>query len=75
MNFIIFPNNLYQNINLKKYNRIYIVEDASYFRKKCNKIKLIYLRASMKFYENYLIKIGYNPIYLNIDQLDTACQK
>lgn len=70
MNFIIFPNNLYQNIELKKYNKIYIVEDRNYFRKNCNKIKLIYLRASMKFYENYLKKLGYNPIYLDIDNLN-----
>lgn len=65
MNFIIFPNTLFEDIELKEYNNIYIIEDEIYFKKKTNKVKLAYMRACMKFYEEYLKSLGYKPIYIN----------
>lgn len=71
---IVFPNQLFE----KKYlpydpshiNHFIIVEDPIYFsdkerKLKFNLLKLIYQRASMKYYEKYLSKLKYKVTYLN----------
>jgi deoxyribodipyrimidine photolyase-related protein len=58
--FIIFPTHLFENIiNLEKADIIYLVEDPLFFYDKdritnFNKLKLLYHRASMLFYLDFL---------------------
>ena len=60
--FLIFPNQLFQNIaNLQAAKTIYLLEHPLFFGKRkiqmgFNKKKLILHRASMKYYEDYLKK-------------------
>ena len=55
-NFIIFPNQLYKNINYHD-KIIYLVEEPRYFTDfNFHKLKLAYHRASMKKYYDYLKK-------------------
>jgi deoxyribodipyrimidine photolyase-related protein len=69
MIFIIYPIHLYNNINLEKYDQVYIVEEPLYFTEyKYNKIKLIYHRATMK---KYYDKLNHsNLYYINYDNVD-----
>lgn len=73
MNFIIFPHQLFENIEkLKSYKKIYLIEHPIFFGYRdiimnFNKKKLILHCASMRFYEQYLKKnlkasITYKPI-------------
>jgi deoxyribodipyrimidine photolyase-related protein len=59
-NFLIFPHQLYHNnLYLKDVDMIYIVEEPRYFTDfKFHKLKLVYHRASMKRYVQYLKKTG-----------------
>jgi deoxyribodipyrimidine photolyase-related protein len=67
---LVFPHQLFKNnpaLSLKR--QVFIVEDPLFFGDirypLCfHKKKLIFHRASMKFYENYLSEKGYNVIYL-----------
>jgi len=67
--FIIFPIHLYENIDLiikTKPDMIYIVEEITYFTKfPFHKTKLCYHRATMKFYQDYLISNGLKCKYFN----------
>jgi len=71
---IIFPNQLFELKNIpydtSHINYFIIVEDPIYFsdperKLKFNLLKLIYQRASMKYYESYLKKNNFKVIYLN----------
>ena len=65
--FIIFPIHLFKDIKeLKKYDKIFIVEDPIYFTKfKFHKMKLCFHRASMKKYHDYLKKNNIMVKYFN----------
>lgn len=54
--FIIFPHQLFHNIEaLKSADEVYLVEEYLYFNQyKFHKQKLVFHRASMKYYESYL---------------------
>jgi deoxyribodipyrimidine photolyase-related protein len=67
--FLLFPINLYKNIdNLDGFN-IYMIEESTYFTKyKFHKLKLILHRASMKKYFDYLEKNNITVTYYNYDQ-------
>ena len=55
-NFLIFPNQLYKNVNYSG-KLIYLVEEPRYFTDfKFHKLKLAYHRATMKKYYDYLVK-------------------
>ena len=55
--FLVLPNHLFKDVtNLKKYDKVYLLEEAEYFRETCNKVRLAYMRASMKYYQDYLKK-------------------
>ena len=60
MNFIIFPNQLFENINLlKSYKNIYLIEHPVFFGERdikmnFNKKKLLLHLSSMRYYETYL---------------------
>jgi deoxyribodipyrimidine photolyase-related protein len=57
---LIFPHQLYQDIpHLQKDRKIYLVEENLYFQQyNFHQKKLVLHRASMKFYEQFLIKKG-----------------
>ncbi|MBN2524551.1 MAG: cryptochrome/photolyase family protein [Bacteroidales bacterium] len=54
--FIVFPHHLFQDIEpLKNTYEVYLVEEYLYFKQyKFHKRKLVFHRASMKYYESYL---------------------
>ena len=62
MNFIIFPHQLFENVNnIKNAKKIYLIEHPIFFgyreeKLNFNKKKLVLHRASMKFYQDYLRK-------------------
>lgn len=67
---LIFPHQLFkENPALDKTRRVFLIEDPLFFGDvrypmKFNKKKLIFHRATMKFYEEYLTGLGYDVIYL-----------
>jgi len=64
---IIFPHQLFeQNILASKCETIYLVEEFLFFRQyNFHKQKIAFHRASMKFYERYLITKNIEVIYLD----------
>ena len=60
MNFIIFPNQLFEKIEfLKPFQNIFLIEHESFFgfrdiKMNFNQKKILLHRASMKFYQDYL---------------------
>ena len=64
---IIFPHQLFeQNILLEKCDTIYLIEEYLFFRQyNFHKQKIIFHRASMKFYENYLQSKNIHVVYID----------
>ncbi|MGI9138674.1 MAG: cryptochrome/photolyase family protein [Sediminibacterium sp.] len=64
---LIFPNQLYQsNPILQKGSKVYLIEEPLFFKQFIfHKQKLILHRASMKFYEQYLISKGFKVEYIH----------
>jgi deoxyribodipyrimidine photolyase-related protein len=71
----IFPHQLYQNTpSLKKGSKVFLIEEALYFKQfNFHKQKLVLQRASMKFYEQYLISIGIDVKYVNAYEAQSDC--
>lgn len=75
--FVVFPNHLYESTIsiLREYDKVYLIEEPMHFYDfkyrafRYNKIKLAYLRASMKFYYDYLKSKNINAEYINFDQV------
>lgn len=73
---LIFPNQLFKNIAFvhKKAEHIYVVEDPFYFydaRERpfhVHKLKIAYMRATMKLYTDVLSKDGFNVSYIDYDE-------
>jgi deoxyribodipyrimidine photolyase-related protein len=63
---IVFPHQLYkQHPALDKNRKVIVVEEELFFNQyKFHKQKIVLHRASMKFYENYLVKKGYEVQYI-----------
>lgn len=67
---LVFPHQLFrENPSLDKSRQVFLIEDPLFFGDiryplKFHKKKLIFHRASMKFYEDYLTQNGYDVIYL-----------
>ena len=63
---LIFPHQLFENNPCLKENRsVYIVEEYLYFRQyNFHKQKLVYHRATMKYYESHLKSKGYDVYYI-----------
>ena len=72
---LIFPHQLYQDIpHLQKDRKIYLVEENLYFQQyNFHQKKLVLHRASMKFYEQFLIKKGFEVEYINYDNKLSNC--
>ncbi|NMC38908.1 MAG: cryptochrome/photolyase family protein [Bacteroidales bacterium] len=64
---LVFPHQLFEkNPCIDRQRVIYISEEYLYFRQfKFHKNKIAFHRASMKFYENYLLDRGYEVIYID----------
>jgi len=73
---LIFPHQLYKSSPaLQEPGHVYLIEETLFFNQyHFHKQKLILHRASMKFYEQYLIEKGAKVVYVNHDhiQSDTA---
>jgi len=63
---LIFPHQLLKDIDyLDKSQPVYLVEEYLFFRQyKFHQQKIAFHRASMKFYENYLLKAGFKVNYI-----------
>ena len=74
MNFIIFPNQLFEKQYIPtdiKINKITIIEHPIFFGQRdikmnFNKLKLVLHRSSMKYYFDYLKKNKYNVEYIEL---------
>ncbi len=69
---LIFPHQLFDDISLLNLvDEVYIVEEILFFNQyKFHKQKLVFHRASMKYYENYLVNQGIKVNYIDsIDEL------
>lgn len=64
---IIFPNQLFENSPLeKKTDRLFLIEEKLLFSQyRFNKRKLVFHRASMKFYEAYMKNRGFSLEYID----------
>ena len=79
MNYFIFPIQLFYNINLDdEIKNIYLIEEPRFFTDfRFHKLKLVYHRASMKKYYDYL-KTKYknkNIKYINYYDVDNFYKK
>ena len=74
---IIFPHQLFKdNPIVQKGKKVYLVEEALYFKQfHFHQQKIVLHRASMKFYEDYLMKKGIEVIYIEHHQKESDCEK
>ncbi len=72
---LIYPHQLFEHSPaLKKDSKVYLIEDALFFKQyKFHQQKLVLHRASMKFYEKFLIKKGFEVVYVNYDDTNSHC--
>ena len=67
--FIIYPVHLFENINIIKSlnpDLIYLIEDDKYFNSfDFHKSKLVFHRATMKYYKDYLVEQGFKCKYID----------
>lgn len=72
MNFFIFPTQLYYNTkHIDKTHNIYLIEEPRYFTDfRFHKLKLVYHRATMKKYYDYLKKKKYNIKYIEFNKVN-----
>ena len=66
---IIFPHQLFEeNPCLRRNRKVFMVEEFLFFRQyKFHKQKLAFHRASMKFYEDFLLKNSFDVEYIDSD--------
>ncbi len=64
---LLFPHQLFKDFSfVKKGQKVYLIEEPLFFKQyKFHKQKLVLHRASMKFYEQYLISKGIKVEYIN----------
>ena len=72
---LIFPHQLYQNNPiLKKGTKVYLIEENLFFLQyNFHQQKLVLHRASMKFYERFLITNGYQVQYIEHNNKHSNC--
>lgn len=74
---LIFPHQLFENNPaVKRSARVFLIEDPLFFGDKkyplnFHKNKILLHRASMKFYQDYLIKKGYDVTYIEYASMKT----
>lgn len=64
--FLLFPNQLFKQIDFfEPQDHLYLIEEFLFFKQyKFHKQKLVFHRASMKYYENYLIEKHFKINYI-----------
>ncbi len=68
--FLIFPIHLFKNTDLLNDKKVYIIEEPRYFTDfKYNKLKLVYHRASMKNYLDYLKEKNIECEYIDLNDV------
>ena len=74
---LVFPHQLFRSsLALQKGSKVYLLEETLYFNQfNFHKQKLVLHRASMKFYEQYLLSEGYTVEYINYDQVNNDCTR
>ncbi|HEX2606436.1 MAG TPA: cryptochrome/photolyase family protein [Flavisolibacter sp.] len=74
---LIFPHQLYQNHPaLNRQRPIYLVEEWLFFRQyRFHVQKLVLHRASMKFYESWLLDQGYTVHYIETTDAENDCRE
>ncbi len=72
---IIFPHQLFKdNPIVQKGRKVYLVEETLYFKQfHFHQQKIVLHRASMKFYEDYLIKKGMEVNYIEHQKKEADC--
>lgn len=74
--FLILPCQLFEETPAKKFKQCYIIEDPIYFtRLKFHKLKLIFHRATMKFYFDYLKSLGCDIQYIEYENVPQFYKK
>ena len=74
--FIIFPTQLFRNVQLLNDKQIYIVEEPYYFtRLSFHKLKLAYHRATMRKYYDNLKKKGFSIKYIEFSKIKDLYSK
>jgi deoxyribodipyrimidine photolyase-related protein len=69
---IVFPHQLFKNSEFLNHADVYIVEEYLFFKQyNFHKQKIAFHRASMKFYEEYLINKGCNVEYIESVQKES----
>ena len=73
---IIFPHQLFKdNPVVQKGRKVYLIEEALFFTQyQFHQQKLVLHRASMKFYESYLVKNGIEVSYIEHHEKETDCK-
>ncbi len=79
--FLVYPNNLFSDVeSLAKYHDIFIVEEPLFFggnkavrgrQYDISKLRLAYMRASMKSYQVFLCQQGFKVSYIDYGDVDS----
>lgn len=70
-NFLLFPHQLFEDIQTLTDYKVYLIEAPLYFTQYTFHVqKLIFHRASMQYYENYLKKHEIDVVYVEIDRYE-----
>lgn len=71
--FLLFPHHLFEDTKaLQNADELYLVEEFLFFRQyKFHKQKLLFHRATMKYYEQYLNKKGFTTHYIETTQKES----
>lgn len=73
--FVILPNHLFEDLTNLKDKSVFLIEEPIFFydnkyrKYEINKIKLSFMRASMKFYFDYLQKNGVRVLYISYNEI------
>jgi len=71
--FLIFPTQLFSNINNLKNKEVYLIEEPRYFTDyKYHKLKLAYHRSTMKTYEKYLKNKNLHVKYIDFKEINNS---
>jgi len=63
---VIFPNQLFEKVDLDKDSHIFLIEEWLYFKQyRFHKQKIAFHRATLKFYEAYLKSRGFKVTYID----------
>ena len=68
--FLLFPNQLFEDIELlKSYDRVYLIEEYLFFKQyRFHQLKIWLHRASMQYYADFLRKQGLSVIYVSSNE-------